>query len=189
MDLATAFRIDYAHDLDQASDGISRYGAYLARSDLFREWGSAGTPTADPAEFADAAVRTALPPVMSPGYVRTDPRVVTVSTHWDDDVVRLSVAVTLVSTPPEPVARVSRSWTTWRRDSGRWTEPHDATGPVLLPTLTVRVPIPADLLPTPSYRDGVPRLDSARHAVAVVVAECNRVASPVLAALALAGVR
>src|SRR2546422_328484 len=65
--------IDDASDRSRASDGISRYGAYLRNSaDEFRScWDGA---VADPIQFAAAAWRNATGPIMGPGYaeIRAD---------------------------------------------------------------------------------------------------------------------
>src|SRR6266516_4820758 len=98
--------VDAAWDREFASDGVSRYGAYLrghtaAFAPLWDEppdpdWGAI---TADPGEFAAAAFQVATGPVMSPGYVRWHPRVLDYQVGYGDDPdpARLIVQVTLAT--------------------------------------------------------------------------------------------
>ena len=69
--------IDLDYDRTQASDGQSRYGAYVRDyARLFDPWQDAPDGvTGDPVEFAIAAFRVATGPIMSPGFVRWHPRV------------------------------------------------------------------------------------------------------------------
>src|SRR6266498_6098900 len=66
-----AFWVDRDYDRENASDGLSRYGAYL-RDASFEPW----TDHDQAVEWAVFAWRRATGPVMSPGYVRYHPRVV-----------------------------------------------------------------------------------------------------------------
>lgn len=69
-----AFTVDDGHDADMASDGNSRFGAYIRqRRTMFCE---DGHPVDDRVRFALTAWRIAQPPIMSPGYVRSHLRVV-----------------------------------------------------------------------------------------------------------------
>lgn len=184
------FRID-PDDRDSASDRVSRYGAYLRQHTAYFRYDDA--PTTDAAEFAAAAVRIAVPPIMSPGYVLIDRRVIDLTVHWDDDQ-RAAIAVTIVSALPDTVYRaIGRTWSGWRRDTWggepRWSDHYDNDTPVAQPTLLTRVPLPVEHLPTPTYHAGTPDLATAQHAVRVVVDELNARLTPVLDALAEAGVR
>src|SRR6266545_2288908 len=69
--------VDEDWDRSNASDRVSRYGAYLrGHSELFDPWREAtGGITQDPGEFAIAALQVACGPIMSPGYVHWHPRV------------------------------------------------------------------------------------------------------------------
>src|SRR6266699_7264794 len=69
--------VDEDWDRANASDRVSRYGAYLrGHTELFDPWQDApGGITEDAGEFAIAALRVATGPIMSPGYVRWHPRV------------------------------------------------------------------------------------------------------------------
>lgn len=179
-DMGQAFRVDAYRDREQASDGVSRFGAYLRdRAGWFADL--AGFP----AEFAAAALRVALPPVMSPGYVVTHPRVREVGAHWDDEG-RWAVEVTVVSQLPPAVAGVCRRWRGWRRErdgfggAQRWADPYDNDLPAALPLLLLRVPVPVDCLPAPCYRRGAPDPATAARAVTAVVGVLNRAVTPVL---------
>src|SRR6266536_3430342 len=70
-------RVDEDWDRTNASDRVSRYGAYLrSHAELFDPWRDApGGITEDPGEFAIAALQVATGPIMSPGYVRWHARV------------------------------------------------------------------------------------------------------------------
>ena len=64
--------IDDAADRSRASNGISRYSAYLRNSSSeFRDYDDT---VASPVEFAAAAWRNATGPIMGPGYaeIRAD---------------------------------------------------------------------------------------------------------------------
>ena len=64
--------VDADWDYTNASDGISRYGAYLrGHAEEFQSWHGEDLDgiTTDPGEFAAAAFRVACGPIMSPGYV------------------------------------------------------------------------------------------------------------------------
>ena len=92
----TAFWVERDYDREQASDGISRYGAYL-RDATFEPW----TDDDQAVEWAVFAWRRATGPVMSPGYVRYHPRVLAARLErsgWDGSLV---AGVDLVSCWPE----------------------------------------------------------------------------------------
>jgi hypothetical protein len=186
----TAFSVDNDGDRSSASDGVSRYGYYLrAHSSRFR---SDDSPTTDPTTFALEAFLVALPPVMSPGYVRTDPRVLEVGRRWDYEH-RPAVTVTLVSALP-PVVRAPRH-DTWRPETDltghvvRWQEPYDYVRPILLPTLQVIIPLADADLPTPVYdRMGMPDLRTAQVAVWTITAHLNVRLASILDGLTEAGV-
>lgn len=181
-------RVDDKRDLMLASDGRSRFGAYLRQNS---EWFAAGLDGM-PAEFAATALRVALPPVMSPGYVTSDARVTDVQEDWDDDG-RLAIAVTLVSQLPARLERVCGRWSGWTRErdlfgsGSRWSEPMDNSRLAALPLLRLRVPIPAEVLPAPRYDAGLPDVTTAKRAVQAIVSLVNRDLAPVLVALDAGG--
>lgn len=181
-----AFTTDDRYDRDNASDGRSRYGFYLAdRRHLFLD---EDTPTSQADWFAFSAWETATSPIMSPGYVRTHPRVLGTEPHWDDDG-RPALTVRLVAPAPLPVSDLlGPNVNTWQRHrdlSGHvyaWSEPWDNATVSVFTTLTVRVPVPVDLLPAPRYRSGVPATQTAKHAVNVLCTTAN----PIVTGLCLA---
>jgi hypothetical protein len=117
-DLA-AFWIDCDYDRENASDGVSRFGAYVRNASTIAEsW----QDTWDDAQvrqtrFAAAAWEVATTPVMSPGYVRRHPRVIGARVEFNAWDATLTGAVELVAPWPESLAR-SRDWQhgTWWQD-------------------------------------------------------------------------
>jgi hypothetical protein len=78
MSTDAAFWIDYDYDRQLASDGRSRFAAYVRRAVATAEWAECwdGTWEDDAVRavhFASEAWRVATTPVMSPGYVRCHP--------------------------------------------------------------------------------------------------------------------
>jgi hypothetical protein len=190
----TAFWVDRDYDRERASDGRSRYGAYL-RDAAFEPW----TDHDQAVEWAVFAWERATSPVMSPGYVRCHPRVLGAQLErsgWDGS---LAAAVTLVSSWPEEIktalARAVRLgdrdvyWRDWPAecrggDTTCYYEPSEAdvaVWPYLLATLSMQVTVPSAALPEPPASPAAV-LGAGQHAVAVVVAELNRIIGPVLGA-------
>jgi hypothetical protein len=190
----TAFWIERAYDREHASDGISRYGAYL-RDVIFEPW----TDHDQAVEWAVFAWQRATGPVMSPGYVRYHPRVLSAQLErsaWDGS---LLAGVTLVFSWPEqfttaPARRVKLGdkdayWQDWPTESrgGEATcyyEPSEAdlaARPYLLTTLSLQFTVPPAAFPQPPATPTA-RLSAGQHAVATVVAELNGIVGPVLAA-------
>ena len=135
-----AFWIDYDYDRENASDGISRYGAYIRRSSALAEsWdGTWDDAQVRQARFAEAAWATATTPVMSPGFVRRHPRVISAAVQFNAWDATLNGAVQLVTPWPHALAN-SRDWRrdVWWQDwpmetlgGMRWREPdeHELTG-------------------------------------------------------------
>ncbi len=195
-----AFWTDDEYDQEHASDEVSRYGHYVrsaAASGVMAEcWdGTWDDDQVRRVRFACAAWETASSPVMAPGYIRRDPRVLSGRVEycaWDGT---LTGVVDLVAPWPEPLAS-SRDWRggAWWRDwpaessiGGRfYREPGEdevASGRYLMTTARLVFPLPTGGLPAaPSGPDdGVE--DAAREAVAVLVTAMNTVAAPVLAVL------
>jgi hypothetical protein len=188
----TAFWIDRDYDREHASDGISRYGTYL-RDGVFGPW----TDNDQAVEWAAFAWERATGPVMSPGYVRYHPRVLAANldrSGWDGS---LFAAVSLACPWPEQLTRAlaravrlgdrDASWQDWPAEYAGKTcyyEPSEAevaARPYLLATLSLQFTVPSAALPEPPASSAA-RLGAGRQAVAVVVAELNRIVGPVLAA-------
>jgi hypothetical protein len=189
-----AFWVDRDHDREHASDGVSRYGAYL-RDAAFEPW----TDNDQAVEWAVFAWRRATGPVMSPGYVRYHPRVLAARLErsgWDGSLV---VGVDLVSAWPERLkAALGRGmrlggqnvyWQDWPveyrgGDAISYYEPSEAdvaARPYLLTTVGLRFTVPSAELPEPPATPAA-LLSAGQQAVAVMVVELNRIVGPVLRA-------
>jgi hypothetical protein len=177
--------IDTEYDRVYASDGVSRYGAYLAlNASLFEPWRDQGADgvTLDPVDFATAAFNCATGPVMAPGYVRWHGRVYGNRAGRSDHDGRLLLTVSLATLAPRAVPW---SWRGWERQfDGTWWEPNDAR-PAALAYLELRWPVATERLHQPARPDvpGRANLRDARRAVACLVDVLNEVAGPVLAEL------
>jgi hypothetical protein len=178
--------VDEDWDRTNASDRVSRYGAYLrGHTELFDPWHEAPNGiTQDPGEFAIAALQVATGPIMSPGYVRWHPRVLDykLDRGLDPEPGRLVCQVTLATFPSLWLGSPWRGWTEWLGDP--WREPDDAKHAALA-RLELRWPIPDATLPRPHRpaRPGHPNLRDAKAAVRALVAQINQTAGPVLAKL------
>jgi hypothetical protein len=189
---AVTFWVDREYDRSHASDGISRYGVYL-RDAAFEPW----TDHDQAVEWAVFAWARATGPVMSPGYVRYHPRVLGARLErsgWDGS---LAAGVSLVSAWPEQLTgALARAvqlgdreayWQDWPveyRGGGTayYYQPSEAdiaARPYLLTTVGVQFTVPSAALPDPPAASAA-RLEAGRQAVAVVLAELNRVVGPVL---------
>jgi hypothetical protein len=194
MSLApAAFWVDRDYDRGCASDGISRYGAYL-RDAAFEPW----TDDNQAVEWAVFAWRRATGPVISPGYVCYHARVLAARLErsgWDGGLV---AGVDLVSSWPEQLkpalARGLRlgardaCWQDWPTeyagDAISYYEPSEAdvaARPYLLATLSLQFAVPSAALPKPPASSAA-LLSAGQQAVAVVMAELNRIIGPVLSA-------
>jgi hypothetical protein len=180
--------VDADWDRSQASDRVSRYGAYLrSHTEEFEPWRGEDAPdgiTRDPGEFAVAAFGVATGPIMSPGYVCWHPRVLDHQVSYGDDPTpgRLVLKVTLAISLPVWLGSPWRSWTSYMgRD---WYEP-DQDRHAGLASLELRWPLPVTSLPhpSPSARPGQPNLADAKASVRALVAAINATAGPVLAKL------
>jgi hypothetical protein len=194
MSLASAaFWIDRDYDRSHASDGISRYGAYL-RAATFAPW----TDHDQAVEWAVFAWQRATSPVMSPGYVRYHPRVLTARlerSSWDGSLV---AGVDLVSSWPKQLKTALAAglrlgdrdayWQDWPTgyadgDTISYYEPSEAdiaARPYLLTTVSLQFTVKSATLPKPPASAALP--DAGQQAVAVVIAELNRIVAPVLGA-------
>jgi hypothetical protein len=187
-----AFWVDRGHDREYASDGISRYGAYL-RDATFEPW----TDNDQAVEWAVFAWRRATGPVMSPGYIRYHPRVLAARldrSSWDGSLV---VGVDLVSswsaqlkTALASALRLGDSDTHWQDwpteyrggDAISYYQPSEAdvaARPYLLAAISLHFTVPSAELPEPPGTSAA-LLSAGQQAVTIVVAELNRIVGPVL---------
>lgn len=184
-----AFWIDHDYDREHASDGVSRYGAYL-RDARFEAW----TDDDQRVELAEFAWERATGPVMSPGYVRYHPRILIARlarSDWDGSLI---ARVDVLTGQPEYLLRprsddVRGVWRDWpvehsfARDQVVYYEPSDEElakrGRYALANISLRFTVPSGDLPDP-HGHGV-SLRACCEAVGVVVRELNRISGPVLA--------
>lgn len=180
-----AFRTDDRADRDLASDGVSRYGGYLAQHrHVFHRDGDQAPPTVDAVEYALAAWTIASPPIMAPGYVSFHPRIQNVTMHWDNEH-RAACAVHIAAPAPAATKALRSLWRDWVCDSwlDRWFDPYDNDRVTVLTTLTVRVPLNPRRLPAPRYRSGIAQTQTAKDAVAALCTVLNTELNGLLAAL------
>lgn len=168
---------------DHNSDGTSRYGNYLAQHQhLFRS-DEPSIQNVARAQFALAAWRIANSPIMTPSYVQSHPRVLGSDVHWDEES-RAAVSVRLAL--PMPAGLRRPEWRGWRWDRrAGWGDPVDNSRITALTGLTVRVPVPVDLLPTPLYRLGEAHTWMAKRAVGVLLEALNAEIGDLLADIEL----
>jgi hypothetical protein len=190
---ARMFWVDAADDRERASDGVSRYAAYVRQA--ARGFTEDAEVFDDPAAaWAVRAWNTACPPVMCPGFVAWHPRVLSARAERDEWAGDLRVTVDLVSALPESVARVAGyEWSCWRYEEWgeRYEEPElrqAGRDKSLLPTMTASVLIaPASVFPT--VAGPVPDWREAARAVGAVCRVLNAALGPIVAALDGGGVR
>lgn len=192
--------IDADYDQEHASDGLSRYGAYVKQNlSGFAECWDGTFEAGLPVHFAVQAWRVATGPIMAPGYVRYHRRVLSVRleySYWDYS---LLAFVELVSPWPQALTESRRwmeqaeqgSWGDWPTAFGNaYCEPGDedlTKGPYLLATASLRFTVPSCELPAlPAawrYR-GTPDLAElltvAKASIGASIHELNRVLCPVI---------
>jgi hypothetical protein len=187
-----AFWIDAEYDQEYASDGISRYGAYV-RQAKFEPW----TDDDRHVELAIFAWEQATTPVMSPGYVRRHPRIRRAGLERSDWDGSLLAMVDLVVPQPRGL-RYLRSdddrghWRDWPRvqqfDGGDvWYEPGGnelARDSYLLCTTSLRFTVPSvGLAKAPEHASAPLLVAQCRDTVAVLVRQLNAIVGPVLRAV------
>lgn len=197
------FWIEHEHDRTSASDGVSRYGVYV-RQRIHGGFGECwdGTFETRLAErFAALAWHTATSPVMAPPYADWRSPILSAKLGLDADSGSdgLIATVEIASRWPRGLRDErghvgGRSWYTWRRERS-WDgeeyfrapyEDEVARGEYYaLTTVRLVFPIPVSLLPAApgaDHRHGEVE-ETARHAVAALTDELNRVTGPVVEAL------
>lgn len=113
--------IDDEYDRSRASDGFSRYGAYLTKR-LRVVVDHDPDVLTDPVRWAAFAWCTATGPVMSPGYVDWNGPIDDIEVSWDEGHMLLEAVVR--TNLPVPLW----GWSSWEQDSrGRLHEPRFTT--------------------------------------------------------------
>lgn len=186
---------DDKYDRQYASDGVSRFGAYVQqRAHMF----ASDLDSLTPVDFASTVWAIACSPVMSPGYVCTR-RDVWAVTCFSGEEGRVLIADVEVRLPWPAGLRGTGpaiGWTSWARSKGTWDDPPLFIEPedqahALLVNAHLRVPIEMDHLPAPC-KPGALDVMVAKRAVAVVAGQVNAHVGPLLAELTdsdTAGVR
>ncbi len=195
--------IDADYDKDSASDGKSRYGAYVRdRVSSFAECWDGIYEEALAVHFAATAWQAATGPIMVPGYVRYHRRIRGVQlehSYWDGS---LLASLDLITPWPQQLRESPRWmeqtargwWRDWLMEFGdAYCEPSDedlTKAPYLLTTASMRFTVPSIELPQPpvgwrgrGMPDPADLVATARESVAVVVRELNRIVGPVIRAL------
>ncbi|MFD8695365.1 hypothetical protein [Kitasatospora purpeofusca] len=155
FDRFTLAVIDDIADREKASDGRSRYAAYLTKhADDFHEGGEPLTPV----DFAALAWSVATFPVMWPGYVDVRPAGRPRPLDWERD--------------------------PWGRHDDPWpvlVGPERADGPAVLVAATILLPVPEHILLRPtSARPGRTLTHEAKSVVAAIAAYANTHLSPLV---------
>lgn len=171
--------IDDVHDLARASDGFSRFGAYLAMR-LPAVIDNDPDVLTDPVRWAAFAWATATTPVMSPGYLDWNGPIEDIQVGWDDG--HLAVEAVLRTDPPVDLP----GWRGWDRDrQGDHVEPWHATRTALT-RITLRAMLVELELPSPpgeaSSREDI--VFTAKAALSAVALAVEDVLVPVVDALA-----
>ncbi|MFD7729545.1 hypothetical protein ACFV6F_04040 [Kitasatospora phosalacinea] len=173
-----AFTDDVA-DRRDASDGHSRFGAYLGYSaNLLHDEGEPLSAR----EFAFAAWQTATGPVMSPGYVRIRPDLHSLTlVSYGEDLDRIALRVDVPLRHHHLAARPDHRLSDWQRDvwatDGAFTaleEPRATGRSALLVTATLLLPVPEHLLVAPTVAvPGWEMTAQAKQVVGALVAWAN----------------
>lgn len=191
----TIVAIDDEYDRRNASNGRSRYEAYLKQNaSLFRDsWSDTPGPVRDPNEFAVHAWTVATGPIMAPGFLRVRPDLHGITLHRDDHDLALYANIHVPLHHDQiggGAGRFPYDWQDWAtdRDFGSdydsLIEPEPSKRPSVLATAVVRVPSHTwPDLPTPTVYEGPQLLDEARAALDLLVACINRDAGPIVAKL------
>jgi hypothetical protein len=195
---ASAFWIDADYDTEHASNGNSRYGAYILQNlDGFTECWDGTWDTALPVHFAAQAWRVATGPIMAPGYVHHHARVLSARLEHNYADASLAANVELITPWPQAL-RQSIEWMQ-QTDRGWW---HDwpttlsdtyidpgeedvSKRPYLLASAVLRFTVPGGQLPdSPSAGHTDDELvGRAMQSVAAVVVALNRIVGPVIRTL------
>lgn len=191
------FWTDDEYDRDQASDGISRYGGYVRKSQAVRRcWdGTWMDPQIRRARFAEAAWATATDGATSPGYVRHHPLIMSGRVDFNSWDATLTGAVRVIMPWPELLSR-SRSWQrggTWmdsqahpEADGIHFREPNEdemTRHRYVLAAAKIVFPLAPAWLPAAPSGESDNLTYTAQQAVRVTVAAMNNVITPLIEAL------
>ncbi|WP_018385283.1 hypothetical protein [Wenjunlia vitaminophila] len=191
----TLVLLDEVTDQERASDGVSRYGVYLAAAAQdFQIWPDADAPHTDPAYFAVTAWRIATSPIMDPAYAVTRPDLTAITAHIDDEAGDLVVDIAVPLTHRALARRPGYPWQDWRTSrpvtgdpAGHWPRtPPPGPRCAILTTATVRLNGRDWPLPTPTATSGPTLLAEAKQAIEVIADRVNTEAGHIVAQL-LAG--
>lgn len=175
--------IEYQHDRDAASDGVSRYGVYLRQN--LKQFDQ----DQDRKSFAASAWYVATHE-MTPGFVRFRPDLHGIDLDQDEYDHGLVATVHVPLLAPRS-ALATPGTETWQRSTDRFTEANIYDAPprrpgrlALLPTVDVRVSVDAEGLPDPAdMADPAAHRKAATEAVAAVVRQIQQAAGPIVAQL------
>ena len=181
--------VDEAYDRENASDGISRYGAYLrSRAHLF----DGGGEPLDRVGFTVLAWQIATGPVMCPGYVRLRSDVQAITCRRAEEIGALTADIEVRLRWPDGLRSTAalagwRSWEEpyhWDGELLGYVEPADDK-PALLVIARLWVSVQEVALPAPRRHTAPGRVDvgDAKRAVAAVCRHVNAAAGPVVAVL------
>lgn len=172
------FAIALPYDQDHASDGYSRYGAYLAQErHQFELSSDLDLLEKTSLENAITAWRLARPPIMAPGFVWSARRVINSKLRVEETRDDRNNAGWAIRAAIDIAYRVSTEWASWRRHDwdSDWREP-EAEGPVTLCTVhyVANLPLAADSLPPiPNVDDRRALTDWAQDVVGQLVDALN----------------
>ncbi|MFD5463326.1 hypothetical protein ACFWIQ_10950 [Kitasatospora sp. NPDC127059] len=193
FDHSTLVVIDDTADRKQASDGHSRYGAYIAQHTA--DFHEDGRPLR-PVDFATAAWRTATSPVMAPGYVTVRPDLDRIEVYRDHDggaqfCARVGLRHSALAHRPDSRA-LDWERSPWSRPGEQWpvlVDPERTDRPAVLVTATLLIPIPDGILIAPSTaRPGPALTREAKAAVRALAEHANAQLAPLVTDL-LGGAR
>lgn len=187
----TLVSVDEESDRERASNGYSKYGAYIAaRPEKFHEDEEPGTPLTA-AEFAAAAWEVATPPILV-GYVNWRPDLETVTTAFTDHgdlLLKVSVPLWHGDLPADRRPRYPwQDWTTeydygTRDDKYRSAYQPEIKGdrPAVLTVSHILIPTVDWDLPDPRHAEGRALLEEAKHVVHEIARRVNQDAGPMVA--------
>ncbi|MFI6909786.1 hypothetical protein ACIBKY_51585 [Nonomuraea sp. NPDC050394] len=183
-----AYRLNHDQDSTSASDGISRYGAYLR---LNAHKFAAAFEYANAADFAAVAFEVATAPIMTPAYAQEHRRIIT--TRLAPFSEHLIARVELVTGRPDalraPAFRGESRWYGWPTSASAFgahsylPDSDDiAERSYLLTSTTAHFALTAAELPLPAGPDDEIELHAMR-ALEIVIDQLNDVLNPIIAAL------